>query len=118
MTRAAAKNPPELVMLDCHHKTYFRAPLPEPGDEVWCRLGRHYATVASKGFQYQLSCDSCPVTTSYGQDKDAASRAALRHATKRQGHTVRVLNGGTTVETVTWQGIQEPITGLESVTKP
>lgn len=103
------KNRPLETKLSCGHSNMFRAPQPEPGDLVWCRMCRDYKIVAGLWFQYHLACNRCRLGKYYGQDLGEARRASIRHIATRPDHVVYVMVGNRTIERHTWQNSQDQL---------
>lgn len=92
-----------LIVLSCLHTVLYDPPLPKPGEYVLCRKCDAYRRAATIPNSYRIECRDCtqPATrgsrTEFGGNTHAAEIAADKHARRKPGHRVRVLNGGALV---------------------
>lgn len=88
-----------LIVLSCLHTIIFDPPLPKRGELVYCRRCEDYRGAATLPESYRIECRDCfnPVSkgsrTEFGGNTLAAEIAADKHARRKPGHRVRVLNG-------------------------
>lgn len=107
-------NPPvtprKTIIMDCHHEPSFVAPWPKIGTTVYCRWCMDYRKVVGWLSDYTIRCKGCPLSRYYGRDKDAAYRAASKHALKYPDHVVSIKDGGLHLDDVALegQGVLEP----------
>lgn len=84
------------VVMTCLHTKVFRRPAPRPGEQVWCERCDTYKGAIVPPDHFRVICLDCtklPGTRDYGRARLTAEVDADKHARKKPGHRVRVLNG-------------------------
>lgn len=90
---------PKVVVLSCLHTVTFSAPYPKVGEYVLCMRCDAYRRAAALPDSYRIECRDCTNVatrgsrTEFGGNTIAAEIAADRHARRKPGHRVMVLNG-------------------------
>lgn len=82
-----------LIILSCLHTAEFPKPAPQPGERVYCFRCGGYKDVAEAPHNYAARCGSCSYNRVTGNALIAAEIAASRHALRRPGHRVVLVDG-------------------------
>lgn len=82
-----------LVILSCLHTTYWTPPAPRVGERVYCFMCGAYRDTTEAPHDYAVFCQSCTYAKECGNALITAETAAVKHATRRPGHRVHLVDG-------------------------